>query len=81
MGTMENGSGSEAALCGIKDGVAWVAEDSFVTRRNDELLVERWVGRGVRSITVREASDGIVRALWLKLSEIAMDETPTRPST
>lgn len=76
MGNMNSGTGSEVALCGIKNGVGWVAEDAFVTRRNDELLVERWVGRGVRSVAVREASDGIMGALWARLCEVAMDEKP-----
>jgi hypothetical protein len=65
------------ALFGFRDGVAWVADDVFVTRyAGGNLLVERWAGLGVRSAMVRAESQGFMRAMWLKLNALAVDGTP-----
>lgn len=74
----KNGSRTshELALFGIKSSVAWVADDAFVTRQGDDLLVERWVDRRVAAILVRADSRGSMRIIWEKLNEIAMDDLP-----
>jgi len=65
-----------AAMFGIRDGAAWVADDVFVTRDGrGDVLVERWDGRGVRSAVVRRDSEGYMRAMWIKLTEVAADGT------
>lgn len=65
------------AMFGFRDGTAWVADDVFVTRDlRGDVLVERWDGRGVRSAVVRRNSEGFMRAMWIKLNEIAVDGIP-----
>lgn len=65
------------AMFGFRDGAAWVADDVFVTRDGrGDVLVERWNGRGVRSAVVRRDSEGFMKAMWIKLSEIAVDGAP-----
>lgn len=66
-----------AAMFGFKNGAAWVAHDVFVTRDvRGDVLVERWDGQGVRFAVVRRDSEGFMRAMWFKLSEIALDGIP-----
>ena len=66
-----------AALFGFRDGAAWVANDVFVTRdRRGDVLVERWDASGIRSAVVRRDSEGFMRAMWIKLSELAVDGLP-----
>lgn len=66
-----------AAMFGFKDGVAWVADDVFVTRfKGGILLVERWDGRSVRSAVLRPDSEGFLRALWVALNAIAVNGAP-----
>lgn len=65
------------AMFGFKNGAAWVAEDAFVTRDvRGDLLVERWDRHGVRFAVVRRDSEGFMRAMWLKLNELAVDGIP-----
>ncbi|AUZ35672.1 hypothetical protein C3B78_15260 [Arthrobacter sp. PGP41] len=65
------------AMFGFKEGAAWVADDVFVTRDlRGDVLVERWDGRGVRCAVVRRNSEGFMRAMWIKLNEIAVDGIP-----
>lgn len=64
------------ALFGIKGGVAWVAEDVFVTRSNGDLLVELWIGPRVVSILVHADSEGYMQAIYAKLAELAIDDLP-----
>jgi hypothetical protein len=64
------------ALFGIKGGVAWVAEDVFVTRSNGDLLVELWIGPRVVSILVHADGDGFMQAIYAKLNELAIDDLP-----
>ncbi len=64
------------ALFGIKGGVAWVAEDVFVTRSNGDLLVELWIGPRVVSILVHAESEGYMQAIYAKLAELAIDDFP-----
>lgn len=67
-------------MFGYKDGEAWVADDVFVTRcRGGDVLVERWDGRGVRTATVRKDTTDWLRAMWIKLNEVAMDVAPYPP--
>lgn len=64
-------------MSGLRDGAAWVADDVFVTHDGrGDVLVERWDGRGVRSAVVRRDSEGFMKAMWIKLSEIAVDGRP-----
>lgn len=70
-------SARQLALFGINSGVAWVAEDAFVTRRGEDLLVERWIGDRVAAIVVSAASSGKMRMVWEALSNIAVDDLPT----
>lgn len=72
---MDGGTRLQAALFGITAGVAWVADDVFVTRRNGGLLVEGWVGRRVAAIPVRCDSGDTMRAIWEKLNEVAVDDS------
>ena len=66
-----------AAMFGFKDGVAWVADDVFVTRfTGGILLVERWDGRSVRSAVLRPDSDGFLHALWVALNAVAVNGAP-----
>jgi hypothetical protein len=66
-----------AALFGFEDGVAWVADDVFVTRLTGGiLLVERWDGRGVTSAVLRPDSEGFLRELWVALNAVAMTGEP-----
>lgn len=68
-------------MFGYRDGEVWVADDVFVTRRTGgDLLVERWDGRCVRTATVRRESTQMLRAMWVKLNEVAMDVAPYPPS-
>lgn len=69
---MDSRSRLQAALFGIKGGVAWVAEDAFVTRCNGDLLVERWVGRRVTSAFVSKGGGRAMEKIWEKLNEVAM---------
>lgn len=64
-----------AALFGIKNGAVWVAEDAFVTRAADNILVEKWVGQRLVSILIRPASAGSPSSVWSRLNEVAMDTT------
>lgn len=67
----EQGSNARAiALFGMSDGVAWVADDAFVSRQGDDIVVEKWVGRRAVSIVVRRATCiGSMASLWTRLSE------------
>lgn len=66
-----------AAMFGFSDGVAWVADDVFVTRfTGGILLVERWDGRSVRSAVLRSDSEGFLRALWVALNAVAVNGVP-----
>lgn len=66
------------AMFGYRNGEAWVADDVFVTRSCEgDLLVERWDGRGLRTATVRRNSSQSLRAMWVKLNEIAVDGMPS----
>ena len=64
------------ALFGVKGGVAWVAQDVFVTRINGGLLVELWIGPRVVSIRVHADSEGYMQAIYAKLDELAIDDLP-----
>jgi hypothetical protein len=64
------------ALFGVKGGVAWVAEDVFVTRISGGLLVELWIGQRVVSIRVHSDSQGYMQAIYAKLDELAIDDLP-----
>jgi hypothetical protein len=76
-GHMDNEATMPAALCGITDGAAWVADDVFVTRcAGGDIMVERWSARGVRSVVVHEDTGGFMRAIWLKLNTVAVDGPP-----
>lgn len=66
----------QLALFGITSGVAWVAEDAFVTRQGDDLLVERWVDHRLATILIRADSSGTTRMVWETLNEIAIDGLP-----
>jgi hypothetical protein len=60
-------------MFGFKNGTVWIADDVFVTRcTNGDILVERWDGRSVRTATVRRDSDHYLRAMWEKLTELAI---------
>lgn len=70
------------ALFGMRDGVAWVAEDAFVTREGEDILVEKWVGPRVVSILVRRATGaGWMAAIWSRLTELAGEAQEFRPGT
>lgn len=71
---MDSRSRLQSALFGFKAGAVWVADDVFVTRKNDGLLVERWVGPRVVSILVQASSDGPMRTLWAELNDRAMGD-------
>lgn len=75
------GSPSAIALFGMRDGVAWVAEDAFLTREGEDILVEKWVGHRAISILVRRSSAAALADLWLRLVEMAADAQgfPTQP--
>lgn len=65
------------AMFGFKSGEAWVADDAFVTRDvHGDLLVERWDLQGVRFAVVRRDSEGFMRAMWVKLNDVAVDGIP-----
>lgn len=69
------------ALFGMRDGAAWVADDAFVTRQGEDILVEKWVGHRVVSILVQRTSALRMADLWSRLAEIAVDaqDFPTPP--
>lgn len=79
----EHGAGAQSiALFGMRDGVPWVADDAFVTREGDDILVEKWVGARVVSILVRRASGtGPLAEVWSRLTELAgvTQDFPTLP--
>lgn len=68
--------GRQLALFGIRSGVAWVADDVFVTRRSGDLLVERWFDHRVATIALPADSNGTMRIIWEKLNEVAIDDLP-----
>lgn len=70
---MDSRTRPQAGLFGVKDGVAWVADDVFVTRSAGDVLVERWVGQRPVSILVRRDGVGIMRTIWAKLNDVAID--------
>jgi hypothetical protein len=73
----------DIALFGMRGGVAWIAEDAFVTREGDDILVEKWVGHRAVSILVRRPSAASLADLWSRLLERAGDAqvfpTPPQP--
>lgn len=70
---MDNTTWPQLALFGVKDGVVWVAVDVFVTRSAEDVLVERWAGPRLVAILVRRDGTGIMRSIWAKLNEVAVD--------
>lgn len=71
---MDSRTRLQAALFGVKNGVAWVADDVFVTRSSGDIVVEGWVGRRLASILVARDDVGVMRTIWAKLNEVATDE-------
>ena len=71
---MNSGSRLQTALFGLKDGVGWVSNDVFVTRRAEVLLVEGWVGRRLVSVSLGRDFESIMPAIWSKLNEVAFDD-------
>jgi hypothetical protein len=67
----------QLALFGITSGAAWVAEDAFVTRRGDDLVVERWIDHHVATAVIPADSQGTTRVIWETLNNIAVDDLPT----
>lgn len=63
----------QAALFGVRDGVAWVADDVFVAHWAEGILVEGWMGQRSVSILVAPDGVGIMRTIWDKLNEVAID--------
>lgn len=63
----------EMALFGIRNGAVWVAEAAFVTRQDNDILVEKWVGQRLVSIRVRATSLESPDAMWSALSEVAVE--------
>lgn len=72
----------DIALFGMRDGVAWVAEDAFVTREGEDILVEKWVGHRVVSILVRRPTGaGWMAGVWSRLRELAEEAQDFRTGT
>ena len=64
----------QTALFGLKDGVGWVSNDVFLTRRAGDLLVEGWVGRRLVSVHLGGDFSSNMPAIWSKLNEVAVDD-------
>lgn len=77
---MDNKTRLKLALFGTQNGAVWVAEDAFVTRQDDDILVEKWVGQRLVSILVRPTSLGSSDVLWSRLNEVAT-ETALPPAS
>lgn len=77
---MDNKTSLKLALFGIQNGAVWVAEDAFVTRQDDDILVEKWVGQRLVSILVRPTSLGSLDVLWSGLNKVA-GETAWPPAS
>lgn len=56
----------------MRDGRPWVSDAAFVTRKDDNLLVEGWIGSRVVSILVRPSTRGSMPAVWEKLNELVI---------
>lgn len=80
---MDSQTRLQFALFGVKDGVAWVADDVFVTRSAGDVLVERWIGSRLVAVLVRRDAAGMMQIIWAKLNEVAIDAgwTSTAPAT
>lgn len=71
---MDSGARLQAALFGERDGVGWVSNDVFVTRKAGVLLVEGWIGRRLVSVRLGGDFSVLMPAIWLKLNEVAVDD-------
>jgi hypothetical protein len=70
---MDSRSVLQIALFGVKGGIAWVADDVFVTRSGVDVLVERWIGPRLVAVVVQQQRTGVMQAIWAKLNEVAVD--------
>ncbi|WP_156400234.1 hypothetical protein [Arthrobacter sp. Soil761] len=61
----------DIGLFGIRNGVVWIADDVFVTRSADDVLVERWTSSRIITIAVRREATGTMQLVWAQLNDMA----------
>lgn len=71
---MNSGARLQTALFGSKDGVGWVSDDAFVTRRAGTLVVEGWVGHRLVAVHLGLDFSSLMPTIWSKLNEVAIDD-------